>query len=196
MKTKVPGAEAGIASGVQMPDFSLPAGDYVLEIVSAKSYVSDNSPCQVNAISMVVLDGPDGPDGKSTAGRKYTRRVNILLEEHPSYDAAMVARNVAELKDLCDAAGVDFDEDGYDPEDFSGQKVKVKLNVKQRKDGDGNENNPVVQKTEDGENHLWLEDDGQPVSRKASGPAPRAAASSGTKKASGGPKKSGSSKKR
>jgi len=200
MKTKVPGAEAAVSSGVQMPDFSLPAGEYVLEIIKAESKISDNSPCQVNAFSMVVLDGPDDPaTGKSTAGRKYTRRINLLLEEHPSYDAAMVARNAAELVDLCAAAGVDFDaEDGYDPDEFSGQKVKVKLNVKQRKDGDGNENNPVVQKTEDGANHLWLEDDGQPISRTASPSARRAspAATASKPKASGGAKKSSSSRKR
>jgi hypothetical protein len=199
MKTKVPGAEAGINTGVQMPDFSLPAGDFVLEIIKGECYESTNSPCQVNAFSTVVLDGPDDPGtGKSTAGRKYTRRINILLEEHLSYDKDMVARNVAELKDLCDAAGVDFDEDGYDPEEFSGQKVKVKLNVKQRKDGDGNENNPVVQKTEDGQNHLWLPDDGQPVSRSASPSARRASpvASASKPKSSGSAKKSSSTRKR
>jgi hypothetical protein len=196
MKTKVPGAEAGMASGVQMPDFSLPAGDYVLEIISAQSTISQKSPCQVNAFAMVVLDGPDDPKtGKSLAGRKYTRRINLLLPEHEAYNEEMVARNAAELVDLCAAAGVDFDEDGYDPEEFSGQKVKVRLNLKPRKDGDGNENNPVVQKNEDGENHLWLADDGQPVAKKAAGPSSRAS-SAAKAKTPAGAKKASSSKKR
>jgi hypothetical protein len=184
MKTKVPGL--GDSTGVKPIDFTLPptkAGElYTFEIGSVTSKLSVNSPCLVNTFSMVVIDGPDDPkSGKTTQGRKFTHRINVLLPEHDKYDPTNT-RNADELADLCTAAGVDFDNDGYDPEDFAGKNVKAALGVKMGKDQDGAERpENVIRQVKDNEGHvhLWLSDDGKPSTKKG---GPKASASAGRRR--------------
>ena len=100
------------------------------------------------------------------------------MPEHDSYNPANT-RSADELADLCKAADVDFDEDGFDPEDFVGKKVKAALGIRNGKDQDGNERpeNTIKQtKDEDGTIHLWLSDDGKPTKRSAAAKSPRATA--------------------
>jgi hypothetical protein len=167
MKVKVPGAEA--STGVKAIDWSLPKGDYVFEIGMPEVKESANSPCMIHAFPMVVIDGPDDDKtGKTTQGRKYTHRIIVLMPEHEKYDPNNT-RSADEIADLCAAADVEIDRDGYEPEEFAGRKVKAKLGVRQGKDQDGNarpENVVNQQKDEDGTVHLWLSDDGKPMSNR------------------------------
>jgi len=183
MKVKVPGIDT--STGVKAQDFTLPKGDYVFEIGEVIVKESENSPCLVHSFPMIVLDGPDDEKtGKTTQGRKYIRRVIQLLPEHPSYKENDT-RAADELADLCKAASVDFDDDGYETEDFAGMKVKAKLGLRMGKNADGDpqpENTVLTQKDEDGSVHLWLADDGAVSSHKTSSKA--------------SPKKASSSKKR
>jgi hypothetical protein len=177
MKTKVPGLND--STGVKPMDFTLPASKpgelYTFEIGSVTSKISDKSPCLVNTFPMVVIDGPDDEKtGKSTQGRKFIHRINVLLPEHDSYDASNT-RNADELADLCMAAGVDYDYEGFDPEDFAGKTVKASLGIKQGKDQDGEprpENSIRQVKDDEGHIHLWLSDDGKsskkPPAKKSS----------------------------
>jgi hypothetical protein len=182
MKIKVPGLAE--STGVKAVDFTLPASKpgemYVFEIGLPTSKMSERSPCLVNNFPMVVIDGPeDEKTGKSTQGRKFFYRVNILLPEYDSFNPANT-RSADELADLCKAADVDFDEEGFDPEDFVGKKVKAALGIRNGKDQDGNERpeNTIKQtKDEDGTIHLWLSDDGKAVKRSASSPAKKPSAS-------------------
>ena len=170
MKVKVPGLAD--STGVKPMDFTLPASKqgelYTFEIGEVTSKLSERSPCIVNTFPMVVIDGPiDEKTKKTTQGRKYTHRINVLLPEHDSYDPANT-RNADELADICKAAGVHYDASGYDPEDFAGKRVKTSLGLRKGKDQDGNERmeNSVRQvKDDDGVTHLWLPDDGKPASR-------------------------------
>ena len=170
MRYKVPDAEPG--KGVKPIDYTLPAcktGEhYVFECGSAQVKESKNSPCLIHEFPMVVLDGPENVDGKSTAGRKYTHRIIQLLEDHESYDPTN-KRWAEELADLCWAAGVNLDEEGYDPEDFAGKHIVVVLGMRQGKGPDGetrNENVVRQVKAEDGTTHLFLSDDGKPASKR------------------------------
>jgi hypothetical protein len=180
MKTKVPGL--GSSTGVKPLDFSLPAcktGEmYTFEIGGVTSKISQNSPCIVNTFPMVVLDGPDDAQGKTTQGRKFTYRINVLLPEHDKYDPSNT-RNADELADMCAAAGVAVDGDGYDPEEFAGKVVKASLGVKTGKDQDGQDRpeNVVRQvKDDEGHVHLWLSDDGKPSASKNGKAKPKAMA--------------------
>jgi hypothetical protein len=174
MKVKVPGASS--STGPKAQDFTLPKGDYIFEIGEVSIKESENSPCVIHAFPMVVLDGPDDDKtGRSTQGRKWTRRVIQLLPEHPSYKESDT-RAADEIADLCKAADVELDEDdSYETEDFAGAKVKAKLGVRMGKDAQGDpqpENSVMTQKDEDGSVHLWLADDGavakKPAGKKAS----------------------------
>ena len=176
MKAKVPGAHE--STGIKTQDFTLPKGDYVFEIGSAKIVPSDKSPCNGHIFEMVVIDGPDDEKtGKTTQGRKFTRRIYVLEPEHPSYDPANT-RNADEIKDLCEAAGVEIDDDdSYETDDFGGQTVKAKLGVRTGKGPDGDpqpENTVMTQKDEDGTLHLWLSDSGKPTGKKAPSPGKKA----------------------
>jgi hypothetical protein len=187
MKAKVPGAAA--STGVKAVDFTLPKGDYVFEIGGAKVAESQKSPCMCHTFEMLVIDGPDDDKtGKTTQGRKFFRRVNVLEPEHPSYNEKDT-RNADEIHDLCEAAGVAIDDDdSYETDDFSGQKVKAKLGIRMGKDENGDprpENTVLTQKAEDGTVHLWLPDDGAAIPKPKSS-SPKA----------GGKKPSGASKKR
>ena len=169
MKAKVPGASS--STGIKAMDFTLPKGDYVFEIGSAKIVESDKSPCFGHIFEMIVIDGPDDDKtGKTTQGRKFTRRIYVLEPEHPSYDPSNT-RNIDEIASLCRAAGVDFDaDDSYETDDFAGQKVKAKLGIRMGKDESGDpkpENTIVAQKDEDGTLQAWLSDDGQVAKPKA-----------------------------
>ena len=171
MRYKVPDAEPG--KGVKPLDFTLPAcktGEhYVFEMGGAQVKESKNSPCLIHEFPMVVLDGPDTAEGKSTAGRKYTHRIIQLLEDHESYDATN-KRWSEELADLCYAAGVEIDDDGYDPEDFAGKRIVAVLGMRQGKgpDGETRPENVIRQvKDEDGTTHLFLADDGKPAAKRA-----------------------------
>lgn len=172
MKVKVPGLND--STGVKAMDFTLPAtkaGEmYTFEIGSVTSKISDNSPCLVNTFPMVVIDGPDDEKtGKSTQGRKFIHRINVLLPEHDKYDPSNT-RNADELADLCKAAGVEYDKDGYDPEEFAGKTVKASLGIKMGKDQDGEprpENSIRQVKDDEGHIHLWLTDDGKPTKKTA-----------------------------
>jgi hypothetical protein len=178
VKAKVPGAHS--STGVKAQDFTLPKGDYVFEIGSAKVAESQKSPCMCHTFEMLVIDGPDDEKtGRSTQGRKFFRRVNVLEPEHPSYNPTDT-RNADEIHDLCLAAGVDIDDDdAYETEDFGGQKVKAKLGLRMGKDENGEprpENTVLSQKDEGGTLHLWLSDDGRSTSgaspaKKPSAPA-------------------------
>jgi len=180
MKYKVPGAES--STGVKPVDFTLPANkkgeNYTFEIGSVEVKESAKSPCLIHSFSMVVIDGPeDEKTGRSTQGRKFTRRIIQLLPEHDSYRADDT-RAADEIADLCKAAGVEIDEDGYETEDFAGCKVKARLGIRMGKGEDGEprpENTIQQQKDEDGSIHLWLADDGKPSSKPRS-PAARTAA--------------------
>jgi len=178
MKVKVPGAES--STGVKPVDFTLPKGDYVLEFAVATPKESANSPCMVHTFPAVVIDGPeDEKTGKTTQGRKYFHRIIQLLPEHDSYRDGDT-RAADEIKDLCDAAGVDLDEDGYDPEDFAGKRVKVTLGLRQGKDQNGEarmENTIRQVKDDEGHVHLFLSDDGRPT-----GPAKKASPKSSSSK--------------
>jgi hypothetical protein len=177
MKVKVPGAES--STGVKPVDFTLPKGDYVLEFAVATPKESANSPCMVHTFPSVVIDGPeDEKTGRSTQGRKYMHRIIQLLPEHESYRDGDT-RAADEIADLCAAAGVDIDDDGYDPEEFAGKRAKVTLGIRMGKgqDGEPRPENTVRQvKDEDGHVHLFLADDGRPTgpAKKAS---PKASAS-------------------
>ena len=176
MKVKVPGLAE--STGVKAVDFTLPASKpgemYVFEIGLPTSKMSERSPCLVNNFPMVVIDGPeDEKTGKSTQGRKFFYRVNILLPEHDSFNPANT-RSADELADLCNAADVDFDEEGFDPEDFVGKKVKAALGIRNGKDQV--ENTIKQTKDEDGTIHLWHTDDGKPTKRSAAAKSPRATA--------------------
>lgn len=175
MKVKVPGLAE--STGVKPVDFSLPKGDYAFEIGEVTIKESENSPCIIHTFPMIVLDGPDDEKtGKTTQGRKWYRRVIQLLPEHDSYREADT-RAADELADLCSAAGVECDEDGYETEDFAGTRVRARLSVRMGKDQDGNpqpENSIMQQKDDEGHVHMYLSDDDKPVSRAAT-----------TKKASG-----------
>ena len=182
MKAKVPGAHA--STGIKAQDWTLPKGDYVFEIGSAKIVESDKSPCFGHIFEMVVIDGPDDDKTrKTTQGRKFTRRIYVLEPEHPSYDPANT-RNADEIASLCRAAGVDMDnDDTYETDDFAGQKVKARLGVKMGKNADGDsqpENTIVAQKDEDGTLQAWLPDDGSVAKPEAKSPAKKP--SSGSKK--------------
>ena len=182
MKVKVPGAES--STGVKAMDFSLPKGDYVFEIGTPEIKESANSPCVIHAFPMVVIDGPDDEKtGKSTQGRKYTHRIIQLLPEHDSYNPSNT-RSADEIADLCAAAGVDVDEDGYETEDFAGKKVKARLGVRNGKDANGDprpENVINQQKDEDGSIHLWLADDGVPQ-KKGPKSSPKASSTAGKRR--------------
>lgn len=187
MKAKVPGAHE--STGIKAMDFTLPPGDYAFEIGKAEIKPSDKSPCNGHIFEMVVVDGPDDPKtGKTTQGRKFTRRIYVLEPEHPSYDPKNT-QNSDEIADLCAAAGVEIDDDdSYETDDFGGQVVKAKLGIKQGKGEDGSpkpENTIRQQKDEDGTVHLWLPDDGKPSSKSSPKAASKAA-----------PAKKGSPKKR
>ena len=175
MKVKVPGAES--STGVKAIDWTLPKGDYVFEIGQPEVKISENSPCQIHAFPMVVIDGPDDEKtGKTTQGRKYTHRIIQLLPEHDKYDPNN-SRAADEIADLCKAAEVEIDKEGYDPDEFAGKKVKAKLGVRTGKDQDGNprpENTIQQQKDKDGSIHLWLADDGRPTTSRK--PSPKATA--------------------
>jgi hypothetical protein len=168
MKAKVPGAHG--STGVKAVDFALPEGDYVFELGGAKVAESQKSPCMCHNWEMLVIDGPDDPKtGKSTQGRKFFRRINVLEPDHPSYNPTDT-RNADEIHDLCEAAGIEIDDDdAYETDDVGGQKVKAKLGVKMGKDENGearSENTVRQQKDEDGTIHLWLPDDGRPSVKK------------------------------
>jgi len=169
MKVKVPGAES--STGVKAIDFSLPKGDYVLELGVAKIKDSQNSPCVIHAFPGVVIDGPDDPKtGKTTQGRKYIHRIIQLLPEHEKFDPNNT-RSADEIADLCKAADVELDNDSYETEDFAGKKIRVRLGARMGKDANGNprpENTVNQQKDEDGHVHLFLADDGKPTSTKRS----------------------------
>ena len=172
MKVKVPGVSE--STGVKAIDFTLPASKtgelYAFEIGTVTSKISENSPCLVNTFNMVVIDGPeDEKTGRTTQGRKFIHRINVLLPEHDKYDPANT-RNADELADICKAAGVDHSGGGYDTEDFVGKKVKAALGVKVGKDQDDNprpENTIKQVKDEDGSIHLWLADDGKPAKKSS-----------------------------
>jgi hypothetical protein len=169
MKVKVPGAES--STGVKAIDFSLPKGDYVLELGVAEIKESQNSPCVIHAFPAVVIDGPDDPKtGKTMQGRKYTHRIIQLLPEHEKYDPNNT-RTADEIADLCAAADVEYDaKEGYETEDFAGKKIRVRLGVRMGKDQDGNprpENIVNQQKDEDGHVHLFLADDGKPSTKRS-----------------------------
>ena len=174
MKYKVPGAES--STGVKALDFTLPQGDYVFEMGGVEVKESAKSPCLVHTFSMVVIDGPDDEKtGKTTQGRKFTHRVIQLLPEHDSFKENDT-RAADEIADLCLAADVEYDaNEGYETEDFAGKKVKARLGIRQGKDEQGDprpENTVKTQKDEDGKVHLWLADDGVPLSKKkTSGPS-------------------------
>jgi hypothetical protein len=184
MKAKVPGASS--STGVKAQDFTLPKGDYVFEIGSAKMAESEKSPCMGHIFEMVVIDGPDDEKtGKTTQGRKFIRRIYVLEPEHPSYKENDT-RNADEIADLCAAADVEIDsDDSYETEDFAGQKVKAKLGVRMGKDENGDpkpENTVMTQKAEDGTVHLWLPDDGAVAKTKASAKASPKPKSAGKKR--------------
>jgi hypothetical protein len=187
MRVKVPGA--GASTGVKAPDFTLPKGDYVFEILKAEPKLSQKSPCMVHSFSMIVIDGPDDEkSGKTTQGRKFNYRCNILEPEHDSYDPNNTI-SLDELKDLCDAASVEMDaDDSYESDDFSGQKVRARLGARMGKDQNGDErpeNTIQTQKADDGTVHKWLPDDGVPLARTPSSPKRPSAAkapASSTKK--------------
>ena len=185
MKAKVPGASS--STGVKAIDFTLPAGDYVFEI-GQPEVKEAKSPCLVHTFPMVVIDGPDDEkSGRSTQGRKYTHRIIQLLPEHESYKDNDT-RAADEIADLCAAAGVDLDDDGYETDDFAGKTVKAKLAIRTGKDEAGEprpENTVRQQKGEDGKTHLWLPDDGVPAAPKKKSPS----ASSGSKKPSASKKR-------
>jgi len=179
MKAKVPGAYA--STGVKAQDFTLPAGDYIFEIGGVKVVESQNSPCLLHKFEMVVIDGPDDKSGKTTQGRKFFHQIVQYDPDHPSY-AAQHERSEAEIKDICDAAGVDLDEEGYETDDFGGAQVRAKLGVRNGKGADGEprpENTVLTQKDEDGSVHLWLADSGGVVSKpkKASAASPKKSSS-------------------
>ena len=181
MKAKVPGAHE--STGIKAQDFTLPKGDYVFEIGKVEIKESEKSPCNGHIFEMVVIDGPDDPKtGKTTQGRKYTRRIYVLEPDHPSYDSSNT-QNADEIADLCRAAEVELDDDdSYETDDFGGQKVKAKLGIKIGKGEDGDprpENTILTQKDGDGSLHKWLPDDGGVSTKK----------SSSTKKSATPPKK-------
>jgi hypothetical protein len=170
VKVKVPGAAS--STGIKAQDFSLPKGDYVFEIGEVSIKESDNTPCIIHTFPMVVLDGPDDEKtGRSTQGRKWTRRIIQLLPEHGSYSPANT-RAADEIADLCAATDVELDsDDSYETEDFAGTKVKAKLGIRIGKDAAGDpqpENSVLQQRAEDGTNHMWLPDDGAAVKKAPS----------------------------
>ena len=170
MKVKVPGAES--STGVKAVDFTLPAtkpGElYTFEMGAAEVKTSDNSPCVIHAFPMVVIDGPDDEKtGRTTQGRKFTRRVIQLLPEHEKYNPADT-RAADEIADICAAADVEYTPQGYETEDFAGKKVKAALGLRKGKDAQGNdqmENTVKTVKDEDGTLHMWLSDDGKPMKK-------------------------------
>ena len=185
MKAKVPGAHA--STGVKAQDFTLPKGDYVVEIGEVSIKESENSPCVIHAFPMVVLDGPDDEKtGRTTQGRKTIHRIIQLLPEHGSYRDSDT-RAADEIADLCAAAGVELDDDdAYETEDFAGTKVRVKFGIRMGKNADGDpqpENTVIQQKDDDGKPHMWLPDDGGSVTKSAS------TSKKGPKKSSGATKK-------
>ena len=168
MKVKVPGAES--STGVKALDFTLPPGDYVFEVGAVEIKESAKSPCFIHNFPMVVIDGPeDEKTGKTTQGRKYTHRIIQLSPEHDSYNPSNT-RSADEIADICAAAGVDIDEEGYETEDFAGKKIKARLAVRMGKDENGEprpENTVRQQKDDEGHIHLWLADDGIPQKKSA-----------------------------
>ncbi len=172
MKYKVPGAES--STGVKPVDFTLPAGDYVVELAAGEVKESAKSPCLLHRLQGIVLDGPDDPKtGKSTQGRKWFHQITQLLPEHDSYKENDT-RAADEIADLCGATGVDIDEEGYDPEELAGKRVHIRVGIRMGKDEAGNdrpENTLKQQKDDEGHVHLYLSDDGKPLgSPKNKGP--------------------------
>lgn len=167
MRVKVPGAASSTGSKAQ--DFTLPAGEFAFEIISANVKESANSPCYIHDFEMIVIDGPDDPKtGKTTQGRKFHRRIVQLLPEHASYREDDT-RAADEIHELGEAAGIEIaDDDSYETDDFGGQKVQASLGVRTGKDADGEpqlENTVKRTKGDDGASRMWHPDSGKPVSR-------------------------------
>jgi hypothetical protein len=116
----------------------------------------------------VVIDGPDDEKtGRTTQGRKFFHQITQLLPEHDSYKETDT-RAADEIADLCAAAGVELDDEGYETEDFAGTKVRARLSIRMGKDQNGDprpENSIAQQKDEDGHVHLWLPDDNVPAKK-------------------------------
>ena len=184
MKVKVPGAES--STGVKPLDFTLPKGDYVLELGAASIKEWGKSPGQSHNFPGVVIDGPEfteGPNkGKSTQGRKYTHRISEMFPEHESFSEASKQRTADEIADICKAAGVEYDpEEGYETEDFAGKRIRVRLGIRQGKDEAGEPRPESVvqqQRDEDGHVHLFLSDDGKPIGGSSKAPSKKASSSS------------------
>jgi hypothetical protein len=123
----------GLGSSKGMQGFLvLPESDVGLECVSCKIKASEKSPCDLWNFSFKVLDGDN-------AGKRWSHRVTILSEAHPSYNTI----GIDELKSMALAFGIKVgtkeDPDAVVPESFIGLIARAKVGQKMGTDAQGNE---------------------------------------------------------
>lgn len=123
----------GLGSSKGMQGFLvLPECDVGLECVSCKIKASEKSPCDLWNFSFKVQDGEN-------AGKRWSHRVTILSEAHPSYNTI----GIDELKSMALAFGIKVgtkeDPDAVVPESFIGLVARAKVGVKKGTDAQGNE---------------------------------------------------------
>jgi hypothetical protein len=123
----------GLGSSKGMQGFLvLPESDVGLECVSCKIKASEKSPCDLWNFSFKVQDGDN-------AGKRWSHRVTILSEAHPSYNTI----GIDELKSMALAFGIKVgtkeDPDAVVPEAFVGLFARAKVGQKMGTDAQGNE---------------------------------------------------------
>lgn len=124
-RVSVPGL--GASKGMQ-GFLVLPEGEYRLEAMSCKIKPSDKSPCDLWNFTFKVHGG-------EFDGKRWSHRVTILSEAHPSYNTI----GIDELKSMCLAFGVTPKGDEISPDSFAGLFAMAKIAQKMGQDAQGND---------------------------------------------------------
>jgi hypothetical protein len=132
---KVPGLDKskGMSGGDFVPYVE---GEYGMECVSVKieDKESDKGTGQSWEFKFTILEGPDQADGKAADGRKFTRFIYLMNDDHQSFEE-WGHIGVDELESLRIACGVDKKGSSIDPQAFVGEKCRAVLRVKEETKG-------------------------------------------------------------
>lgn len=116
---------ANVGNLAEAVEDNLVNGRFEVECVKVEHTVSDQKGTEGTTLFLKILDGPETDTGEPSQGQRLI--TTLWWGNAQMKDGGKFSR--IQMKKACEAAGVQYDETGFEEEDFVGNVFAVKVKI-------------------------------------------------------------------